>query len=193
MHMNFNIFLNSFIIYSPIHNSTNFQLMTNLSATCDGKNPSPSSDEFAQCVENISVLNLRLKNADERCQLLKADLRQAKQVCELDLIDHNHNNHEQSPRSPPTTSLFLVSHKKNHAWKSRHHIITHVKLCTILHENLRWCHFILWKRVKTIKLYKYIIIGRIYNTIKGHYIICVIYFFLHMITLCIIHWIIIFE
>ena len=112
--MNFNIFLNSFIIYSPIHNSTNFQLMTNLS-TCDGKNPSPSSDEFAQCVENISVLNLRLKNADERCQLLKADLRQAKQVCEIDLIDHNHNNHEQSPRSPPTTSLFLVSHKKNHA------------------------------------------------------------------------------
>ena len=82
--MNFIIFLNSFIIYSPIHNSTNFQLMTNLSANCDGKNPSPSSDEFAQCVENISVLNLRLKNADERCQLLKADLRQAKQVCEID-------------------------------------------------------------------------------------------------------------
>ena len=104
--------------------------MTNLS-TCDGKNPSPSSDEFAQCVENISVLNLRLKNADERCQLLKADLRQAKQVCELDLIDHNHNNHEQSPRSPPTTSLFLVSHKKKsrvkisssyyHARETLHH------------------------------------------------------------------------
>ena len=39
--------------------------------------------EFAQCVENINVLNLRLKNSEERCQLLKSDLRQAKQVCAL--------------------------------------------------------------------------------------------------------------
>jgi hypothetical protein len=39
------------------------------------------ADEFAQCVENISVLNLRLKNADERCQMLRTDLRRAKQVC----------------------------------------------------------------------------------------------------------------
>eukprot|EP00093_Oithona_nana_P004197 04197.XXX_42446_46436_1 [CDS] Oithona nana genome sequencing. len=38
-------------------------------------------NEFAQCVENISVLNLRLKNSEERCQLLKSDLRQAKQEC----------------------------------------------------------------------------------------------------------------
>ena len=115
--MNFIIFLNSFIIYSPIHNSTNFQLMTNLSANCDGKNPSPSSDEFAQCVENISVLNLRLKNADERCQLLKADLRQAKQVCVIDFIDHNH---QQSPRSPNTNNnftSFLVSSTKKSFWK----------------------------------------------------------------------------
>ena len=127
--MNFIIFLNSFIIYSPIHNSTNFQLMTNLSANCDGKNPSPSSDEFAQCVENISVLNLRLKNADERCQLLKADLRQAKQVCEIDFtidfvksisrnfreIDFIDHNHHQSPRSPNTNNnftSFLVSSTK---------------------------------------------------------------------------------
>ena len=91
--------------------------MTNLSATCDGKNPSPSSDEFAQCVENISVLNLRLKNADERCQLLKADLRQAKQVCEIDFIDHNHH---QSPRSPNTNNnftSFLVSSTKKSFWK----------------------------------------------------------------------------
>ena len=118
--MNFIIFLNSFIIYSPIHNSTNFQLMTNLSATCDGKNPSPSSDEFAQCVENISVLNLRLKNADERCQLLKADLRQAKQVCVIDFIDHNH---QQSPRSPNTNNnftSFLVSSTKKKFLKKNH-------------------------------------------------------------------------
>ena len=114
--MNFIIFLNSFIIYSPIHNSTNFQLMTNLSANCDGKNPSPSSDEFAQCVENINVLNLRLKNADERCQLLKADLRQAKQVC-----DPNNNvaiSQSQSPRSLllhyQSSSSTLVSHLNNY-------------------------------------------------------------------------------
>ena len=45
--------------------------------------PAPTienSTEFAQCVENINVLNLRLKNSEERCQLLRADLRQAKQV-----------------------------------------------------------------------------------------------------------------
>lgn len=36
--------------------------------------------EFAKCVENINVLNLRLKNSEERCQLLRTDLRQAKQV-----------------------------------------------------------------------------------------------------------------
>ena len=83
--------------------STNFQLLTNLS--CDGKVTSQSSDEFAQCVENINVLNLRLKNADERCQLLKADLRQAKQVCELDL-DQSLESQSQSPRSP----ISLVSH-----------------------------------------------------------------------------------
>ena len=116
--------------------------MTNLSANCDGKNPSPSSDEFAQCVENISVLNLRLKNADERCQLLKADLRQAKQVCVIDFIDHNH---QQSPRSPNTNNnftSFLVSSTKKSFWKkSRVKIISiHVKLillllCTILHEK----------------------------------------------------------
>ena len=93
--------------------------MTNLSATCDGKNPSPSSDEFAQCVENISVLNLRLKNADERCQLLKADLRQAKQVCVIDFIDHNH---QQSPRSPSTNNnftSFLVSSTKKKVFEKK--------------------------------------------------------------------------
>ena len=61
------------------------QLMTNLTITStDAKTNSPAtvvdSTEFAQCVENINVLNLRLKNSEERCQLLRADLRQAKQV-----------------------------------------------------------------------------------------------------------------
>ena len=71
---------------------TNFQLMTNLCpptspANGDSKTSAtpaseqlPSANEFAQCVENINVLNLRLKNSEERCQLLKNDLRQAKQV-----------------------------------------------------------------------------------------------------------------
>ena len=57
--------------------------MTNITISTDAKSNSPiavDSTEFAQCVENISVLNLRLKNSEERCQLLRADLRQAKQV-----------------------------------------------------------------------------------------------------------------
>ena len=57
--------------------------MTNLTISTDAKSNSPTvvdSTEFAQCVENINVLNLRLKNSEERCQLLRADLRQAKQV-----------------------------------------------------------------------------------------------------------------
>ena len=33
-------------------------------------------DEFAECVENINVLSLRLKNADERCQRLRCHLAQ---------------------------------------------------------------------------------------------------------------------
>ena len=35
--------------------------------------------EFFQCVEHINVLTLRLKNADDRCSLLAADLRRVKQ------------------------------------------------------------------------------------------------------------------
>ena len=60
-----------------------FQLLTNITISTDAKSNSPiavDSTEFAQCVENISVLNLRLKNSEDRCQLLRADLRQAKQV-----------------------------------------------------------------------------------------------------------------
>ena len=38
------------------------------------------SRQFAQCVENINVLNLRLKNADERCLALREELRRARQV-----------------------------------------------------------------------------------------------------------------
>ena len=67
---------------------TNFQLMTNLcppTSPANGDSKASASEiqlpnEFAQCVENINVLNLRLKNSEERCQLLKNDLRQAKQV-----------------------------------------------------------------------------------------------------------------
>ena len=59
--------------------------MTNLTSTTPDAQTNSSttieySTEFAQCVENINVLNLRLKNSEERCQLLRTDLRQAKQV-----------------------------------------------------------------------------------------------------------------
>ena len=40
-------------------------------------------DEFAECVDNINVLNLRLKNSDDRCQRLRTDLRLAKHVCDF--------------------------------------------------------------------------------------------------------------
>ena len=108
--------------------------MTNLS--CDGKTPSQSSDEFAQCVENINVLNLRLKNADERCQLLKADLRQAKQVC-----DPNNNvaiSQSQSPRSLllhyQSSSSTLVSHLNNN-YKNSFVGLEHIYACKIVNST----------------------------------------------------------
>lgn len=58
-----------------------------------------SRDEFSECVENINVLNLRLKNSDERCQRLRTDLRLAKQVC--DVIG--------SPSPPPPPPPLLLS------------------------------------------------------------------------------------
>ena len=56
-------------------------------------------DEFAECVDNINVLNLRLKNSDDRCQRLRTDLRLAKQVC--DFIG--------SPSPPPPPPPLLLS------------------------------------------------------------------------------------
>ncbi len=37
--------------------------------------------EFDQCVERINVLNLRLRNSEERCQALRDELQKCKQVC----------------------------------------------------------------------------------------------------------------
>ena len=83
-----------------------FQLLTNITTiSTDAKSNSPiavDSTEFAQCVENISVLNLRLKNSEERCQLLRADLRQAKQVS-IELI-----------RAIKTAPKFMHSKYYNH-------------------------------------------------------------------------------
>ena len=56
-------------------------------------------DEFAECVDNINVLNLRLKNSDDRCQRLRTDLRLAKQVCEV----------IGSPSPPPPPPPLLLS------------------------------------------------------------------------------------
>lgn len=41
---------------------------------------STTSAEFAQCVENINVLNLRLANSADQCKVLRAELERAKQV-----------------------------------------------------------------------------------------------------------------
>ena len=58
------------------------RLSTNLSPPGDSAAImiAAESRQFAQCVENINVLNLRLKNADERCVALKEELRRARQV-----------------------------------------------------------------------------------------------------------------
>ena len=69
-----------------------------------------SKDEFSECVENINVLNLRLKNADDRCQRMRTDLRLSKQVCDVT-----------SPPPPPPpplllSSLLSVSPVHEHRW-----------------------------------------------------------------------------
>jgi hypothetical protein len=59
-----------------------------------------SKDEFAECVENINVLNLRLRNADDRCQRLRTDLRTTKQVCDVTTT---------APPPPPPPPLLLTT------------------------------------------------------------------------------------
>ena len=54
---------------------------TNESRGGGGDSSAEPSSEFAQCVEHINVLTLRLKNADERCNLLAANLRKVKATC----------------------------------------------------------------------------------------------------------------
>ena len=63
------------------------------------------SFEFAQCVEQINVLNLRLKNADDRANNLMADLRRAKQVC----AEQHLNQHEYNNKLPPPPPPLLLS------------------------------------------------------------------------------------
>jgi hypothetical protein len=89
-----------------------FQLLTNITISTDAKSNSPiavDSTEFAQCVENISVLNLRLKNSEDRCQLLRADLRQAKQVS-IELMQSKLHPKLYIPSTINTTDCILLWH-----------------------------------------------------------------------------------
>ena len=61
--------------------------------------------EFDQCVEQINVLNLRLKNADDRANNLMADLRRVRQVC----ADQHLNRHEYTNKLPPPPPPLLLS------------------------------------------------------------------------------------
>ena len=72
----------------PDNNPSFLQLSNNRFANTPSSppgDPAPvmtaaESRQFVQCVENINVLNLRLKNADERCLALRDELRRARQV-----------------------------------------------------------------------------------------------------------------
>ena len=64
-----------------------------------------TSDNFAQCVEHINVLTLRLKNADERCSLLSANLRRVKAECAS----------QHSSSVPPPPPLLLTTMMKGGA------------------------------------------------------------------------------
>ena len=68
------------------------------------------SSEFAQCVEHINVLTLRLKNADERCSLLAANLRKVKATC---AAQHSSEAAAGVPAPPPP--LLLTSMMKHGA------------------------------------------------------------------------------
>ena len=78
---------------------THFQLLTNIVTGSDDSGKLMTRDEFSECVENINVLNLRLKSSDDRCQRLRTDLRLAKQVCEV----------IGSPSPPPPPPPLLLS------------------------------------------------------------------------------------
>ena len=63
------------------------------------------SFEFDQCVEQINVLNLRLKNADDRANNLMADLRRVRQVC----AEQHLSQHEYTNKLPPPPPPLLLS------------------------------------------------------------------------------------
>ena len=102
-------YLHIYILVFSLSFNQIFQLLTNITISTDAKSNSPiavDSTEFAQCVENISVLNLRLKNSEERCQLLRADLRQAKQVS-IELMQSKLHPKLYIPSSINTTDFIL--------------------------------------------------------------------------------------
>ena len=77
-------------------------------STSDDKNMSnglAGSFEFDQCVEQINVLNLRLKNADDRANNLMSDLRRVRQVC----AEQHLNRHEITNKLPPPPPPLLLS------------------------------------------------------------------------------------
>lgn len=78
----------------------------------DNTNKTLSSDEFSECVENINVLNLRLRNADERCNRLRSDLKNSKQVGDGQSL-------YPTPPPPPLllTSLFWEPLTQHEHWK----------------------------------------------------------------------------
>ena len=122
---------------------TPFQLLTNIVTGSDDSGKLMSKDEFSECVENINVLNLRLKNSDDRCQRLRTDLRLAKQVCEVigspsppppppplllssllrDSPIHDHRWVLQDPTAPASQ---LVSPRKNLVFKAP---LLHLSYC----------------------------------------------------------------
>ena len=63
------------------------------------------SFEFDQCVEQINVLNLRLKNADDRANNLMSDLRRVRQVC----AEQHLNRHDITNKLPPPPPPLLLS------------------------------------------------------------------------------------
>ena len=71
--------------------------MNNVPLAASNDNNETSESEFAQCVEHINVLTLRLKNADERCGLLAANLRRVKATCAAE--------HGDVPAPPPPLLL----------------------------------------------------------------------------------------
>ena len=78
---------------------------TQVAITALSEGAEMTSDNFAQCVEHINVLTLRLKNADERCGLLAANLRRVKAECAS----------QHSSSVPPPPPLLLTTMMKGGA------------------------------------------------------------------------------